>query len=266
MFCYSILHEMCKLCCCVWFVRVALWVFHWILFYLYPPWWNHQMETFSALLILCERSPPVTVGFPSQRPVMRSFDFSLICGWTTGWEINRDAGDLIRHRTHYKVTVVWYWGNYGWYLGGMWDTHRILSYFVCIKKLPIDGFRTCLPTSPVKLEFANSARMCGMHGCASRKTSGWKIKSFHSPSFLTYDKVYVSAHFLLINMYSFFLLHIGPKTESPNLTPSFCHSIIILHKTSRGMCVCVCVECVCVCVGGGGGGGGGQGGEGSVNI
>ena len=37
-------------------------------------WWRHQMETFSALLPLCERNPPVTGGFPSQRPVTRSFD------------------------------------------------------------------------------------------------------------------------------------------------------------------------------------------------
>ena len=32
------------------------------------------METFSALLALCERNPPVTGGFPSKRPVTRSFD------------------------------------------------------------------------------------------------------------------------------------------------------------------------------------------------
>ena len=38
------------------------------------PWWRHQMETFSALLSLCEGNPPVTGGFPSQRPVRRSFD------------------------------------------------------------------------------------------------------------------------------------------------------------------------------------------------
>ena len=36
------------------------------------PWWRHQMETFSALLALCEGNPLVTGGF--QRPVMRSFD------------------------------------------------------------------------------------------------------------------------------------------------------------------------------------------------
>ena len=33
------------------------------------------METFSALVVLCEGNPPVTGGFPSQRSLMRSFDF-----------------------------------------------------------------------------------------------------------------------------------------------------------------------------------------------
>ena len=38
------------------------------------PWWRHQMETSSALLDLCEGNPPVTGGFPLQRPVMWSVD------------------------------------------------------------------------------------------------------------------------------------------------------------------------------------------------
>ena len=29
-------------------------------------WWRHQMETFSALLALCEGNSPVTGEFPSQ--------------------------------------------------------------------------------------------------------------------------------------------------------------------------------------------------------
>ena len=33
-----------------------------------------QMETFSELLALCEGNPPVTGGFPSQRPVTQNFD------------------------------------------------------------------------------------------------------------------------------------------------------------------------------------------------
>ena len=41
-------------------------------------WWRNQMETFSALLVLCEGNPPVTSGFPSQRPVMWSFDVFFI--------------------------------------------------------------------------------------------------------------------------------------------------------------------------------------------
>ena len=40
---------------------------------------RHQMGTFSALLALCEGNPPVTGGFPSQRPVTRSFDFFYLC-------------------------------------------------------------------------------------------------------------------------------------------------------------------------------------------
>ena len=33
------------------------------------------METFSALLALCDGESLVTVGYPSQTPVTRSFDF-----------------------------------------------------------------------------------------------------------------------------------------------------------------------------------------------
>ena len=68
-------------------------------------WWLHQMEIFSALLVLSEGSPPVTGGFPSQRPVMRSFDeFSLISTWTNGWANNRDDGDLRCHHAHYFLS------------------------------------------------------------------------------------------------------------------------------------------------------------------
>ena len=38
------------------------------------PWWRHQMETLSALLVLCVGGSPVTGEFPSQRPVTESFD------------------------------------------------------------------------------------------------------------------------------------------------------------------------------------------------
>ena len=64
------------------------------------------METFSAILALCEGNPPVTGGFPSQRPVPRSFDVSLIRAQTNGSANNGDAGDLKRRRAHYGVTVM----------------------------------------------------------------------------------------------------------------------------------------------------------------
>ena len=37
-------------------------------------WWRHQMETFSALLVICEGNSPVPGEFPTQRPVTRSCD------------------------------------------------------------------------------------------------------------------------------------------------------------------------------------------------
>ena len=49
-----------------------------------------------------------TVGFPSQRPVTRGIDISLICAWANAWVNNRDPGDLRRHGAHYDVTVLAY--------------------------------------------------------------------------------------------------------------------------------------------------------------
>ena len=40
---------------------------------------------------LCKGKPRVTGGFPSQRPVMQSFDVFLIHAWTNGWVNNRDT-------------------------------------------------------------------------------------------------------------------------------------------------------------------------------
>ena len=38
------------------------------------PWWRHQMEAFSMLLVLCAGNSPETGEFPTQRPGTRSFD------------------------------------------------------------------------------------------------------------------------------------------------------------------------------------------------
>ena len=55
---------------------------------------------------LCGELTGHTGEFPAQRPVTRSFDFSLICAWINRWENNREAGDLRRHRSRYDVIVM----------------------------------------------------------------------------------------------------------------------------------------------------------------
>ena len=65
------------------------------------------METFSALLALCEGNPSVTAGFPSQRPVARSFDLFLDLRMKKTVEQNNPyPGNLRRHRAHFDITVM----------------------------------------------------------------------------------------------------------------------------------------------------------------
>ena len=62
-------------------------------------------EKISALLNLCEGNPSVTGGFPSQRPVTRSFDvFFDLC--LNGWVNNRCTVCLRRHNAHYDATAM----------------------------------------------------------------------------------------------------------------------------------------------------------------
>ena len=64
------------------------------------------METFSALLALCAENSPASGEFPSQRPVTRSFDFSLICALnkrlskhSRGWWFETPSRSLWCHRS-----------------------------------------------------------------------------------------------------------------------------------------------------------------------
>ena len=53
------------------------------------------METSSALLSLCDGNPPVTGGFPSQRPVPRSFDvFITMTSQWAWWRLRSPASRL----------------------------------------------------------------------------------------------------------------------------------------------------------------------------
>ena len=67
------------------------------------------MKTFSALLALCVGNSPVNGEFPSQRPVTRSFDVSLIYAlnkWLSkqlgGWWFETPSRPLWRHCNVYR--------------------------------------------------------------------------------------------------------------------------------------------------------------------
>ena len=64
------------------------------------------MEAFSALLAICAVNSPVTVDFPTQRPVTRSFRVFFDLRLNERLNENRDAGYLRRHRANYDVTVM----------------------------------------------------------------------------------------------------------------------------------------------------------------
>ena len=68
--------------------------------------WRHQMETFSALLAICAGNSPVPGNSPQKGQWRRVLMFSLICVWINGW-VNRQVGDLRRHRANYDVSVMW---------------------------------------------------------------------------------------------------------------------------------------------------------------
>ena len=72
-------------------------------------WWRHQMETFSALLAICVGNSLVSGGFPTQRPVRRSFDvFFDLClnkrlsNQSWGWWFETPSHPLWRHCNVYK--------------------------------------------------------------------------------------------------------------------------------------------------------------------
>ena len=71
----------CIVCFRLWLVSYYIPYFLWDVTTTCPhsTWWRQQMETFSALLALCEGNSPVTGEFSAQRPVTRSFDVCLIC-------------------------------------------------------------------------------------------------------------------------------------------------------------------------------------------
>ena len=86
-------------------------------------WWRHQMEAFSALLVLCAGNPPVPGDFPAQRPVTQSFDvfFYLhpnerLSKQSWGWWFETPWLPLWRHsnilhNTHNRHIIAHPWGR-----------------------------------------------------------------------------------------------------------------------------------------------------------
>ena len=64
------------------------------------------METFSALLAICDGNSPVPGEFPTQRPVARSFDVFFDLRLNKRLSKNHESGDLRRYRVHYDVIVM----------------------------------------------------------------------------------------------------------------------------------------------------------------
>ena len=63
-------------------------------------WWRHQMDTFSALLVICAGNSPHKGQWRG------ALMFTLICARINGWVNNREAGDLRRYRAPYDVIVI----------------------------------------------------------------------------------------------------------------------------------------------------------------
>ena len=76
-------------------------------------WWRHQMETFSALLVICAGNSPVTGEFPAQRPVTRNFD--VFCDLRLNKRLSKQSWDWWFETLSdpYDVSVMSYNGHNG---------------------------------------------------------------------------------------------------------------------------------------------------------
>ena len=79
---------------------------YWVSVSIWETWWHHQMETFSASLAFVWGIHRWPVNSPHKGQWRGALMFSLICAWINDWVNSRQAGDLIRHRAHFDITVM----------------------------------------------------------------------------------------------------------------------------------------------------------------
>ena len=121
-------------------------------------WWRHQMETFSALLVICAGNSPVPGEFPAQRPVTRSLDvfFDLrlnkrLSKQSWGWWFETLSLPLWRH-----CNVAWWaaWGTkivlhvYASICRGRWSRTINNSIHTCL--CVITAYHECMHSYSTK--------------------------------------------------------------------------------------------------------------------
>ena len=85
----------------IWYDCVFTWIKYFDL-----TWLDHQMDTFSVLLALCDGNPWSPVDSPHKCQWHGALMFSLICTWVNSRANNRGASDLRCHCVHYNITVM----------------------------------------------------------------------------------------------------------------------------------------------------------------
>ena len=110
----SIIAYLYRPCCCIHATSEAI-IHHaclWICFVATAHYiMTSSNDNISALLALCEGNPPVTGGFPSQRPVMLSFDVFFDLSWDK--QLSKQSGHqwFKRHCAHSLCMKITKWVN-----------------------------------------------------------------------------------------------------------------------------------------------------------
>ena len=114
----------------------------------FPRYWPFVREI--------HRSP---VDSPHRGQWRGTLMFSLISAWTKGWANNRVAGDLIRHWTHYDVTVLFTVPGYEQRFNKNAHTTPELSFYVVMvknHKCTHNSLYDCLMASETRLRNMSS--------------------------------------------------------------------------------------------------------------